>query len=74
LAEEWRLAGLDRRIDGGSEGDRADERPDRRPGRAAGADTPRAAGTNAALPDDLSEIATLLNLSPEATLKLVMEI
>ena len=29
---------------------------------------------NAALPDDLGEISTLLNLSPEATLKLVMEI
>ena len=29
---------------------------------------------NAALPDDLSEIATLLNLSAEATLKLLMEI
>ena len=29
---------------------------------------------NAALPDDLSEISSLLNLSPEATLKLVMEI
>jgi len=29
---------------------------------------------NAALPDDLSEISTLLNLSQEATLKLLMEI
>jgi len=29
---------------------------------------------NAALPDDLGEISTLLNLSPAATLKLVMEI
>jgi len=29
---------------------------------------------NAALPDDLSEIATLLNLSTEATLKLLMEV
>ena len=29
---------------------------------------------NAALPDDLSEISTLLNLSPEATLKLLVEI
>jgi HD-like signal output (HDOD) protein len=29
---------------------------------------------NAALPDDLNEISSLLNLSPEATLKLVMEI
>ncbi|MEO5882392.1 MAG: HDOD domain-containing protein [Caldimonas sp.] len=29
---------------------------------------------NAAMPDDLSEIAALLNLSPEATLKLLMEI
>ena len=29
---------------------------------------------NAALPDDIGEIATLLNLSPEATLKLLTEI
>jgi hypothetical protein len=66
-------AGADRRVDGGGQG------PGQTSARIVALAARLARHTargwdNAALPDDLSEIAALLNLSAEATLKLLMGI
>jgi HD-like signal output (HDOD) protein len=73
LAEEWRLPALI--VESTAEAKATGQTSARIVALAARLARHTARGwDNAALPDDLSEIATLLNLSPEATLKLLMEI
>jgi len=73
LAEEWRLPALI--VESTAEAKATGQTSARIVALAARLARHTARGwDNAALPDDLSEISSLLNLSPEATLKLVMEI
>ena len=73
LAEAWRLPNLI--VESTAEAKAAGQTSARIVALAARLARHTARGwDNAALPDDLGEISTLLNLSPEATLKLVMEI
>ena len=73
LAEEWRLPALI--VESTAEAKATGQTSARIVALAARLARHTARGwDNAALPDDLSEISTLLNLSPEATLKLLMEI
>ena len=73
LAEAWRLPSLI--VDSTAEAKASGKTSARIVALAARLARHTARGwDNAALPDDLAEIATLLNLSPEATLKLLMEI
>ncbi len=72
LAEEWRLPALI--VESTAEAKATGQTSARIVALAARLARHTARGwDNAALPDDLSEISTLLNLSPEATLKLVTE-
>ncbi len=73
LAEQWRLPALI--VESTSDAKSAGQTSARIVALAARLARHTALGwDNAALPDDLTEIATLLNLSPEATLKLLMEV